>query len=61
MSNTNNIFTPPTTLVNLEEDQPEKDLMKPLKNEFIQENSAFVKALKHQQQQQQQQQMTTSI
>ena len=25
MSNTNNIFTPPTTLVNLEEDQPEKD------------------------------------
>ena len=36
--------------------------MKPLKNEFIQENSAFVKALKHQQQQQQlQQQMTTSI
>ena len=25
MSNTNNIFTPPTTLVNLEEDQLEKD------------------------------------
>ena len=25
MSNTNNIFTPPTTSVNLEEDQPEKD------------------------------------
>ena len=25
MSNTNNIFTPPTTLVNLEQDQPEKD------------------------------------
>ena len=25
MSNTNNIFTPPITLVNLEEDQPEKD------------------------------------
>ena len=40
----------------------EKILMKPLKSEFIQENSAFVSALKHQQQQQQQQQQQmTSI
>ena len=54
-SNVNNIFTPPSTTVNLEEDhQPEQDFNEAVENEFIQENFAFVKALKQQQKQQQQ-------
>ena len=53
-SNTNNIFTPPSTPVNFEEDQPEQDFNVAVENEFIQENFAFVGALKQQQQQQQQ-------
>ena len=54
-SNANNIFTPPSTTVNLEEDhQPEQDFNETVENEFIQENFAFVKALKQQQKQQQQ-------
>ena len=35
VSNTNNIFTPPSASVNLEEDQPEQDLIKPLKTSFF--------------------------
>ena len=54
VSNTNNIFTSPSTLVNLEEDQPEQDFNQAIENEFIQENFAFVRALKQQQKQHQQ-------
>ena len=54
-SNANNIFTPSSTTVNLEEDhQPEQDFHEAVENEFIQENFAFVKASKQQQKQQQQ-------
>ena len=35
LSNTNNIFTPPSTPVNLEEGQPEQDLIKPLKTSLF--------------------------
>ena len=35
LSNTNNIFTPPYTPVNLEEGQPEQDLIKPLKTSLF--------------------------
>ena len=34
VSNTNTIFTPPSTPLNLEEDQPEQDLIKPLKTVY---------------------------
>ena len=50
----NNIFTPPSTPVNREEDQPEQDFNKAVGNEFIHENFVFERALKQQQQQQQQ-------
>ena len=53
VSNTKNIFTPPSAPVNLEEDQPEEDFNGVVKNDFIQENFAFVGALKQLQQQQQ--------
>ena len=52
--NTSNIFTTPSALVNLEEDQPEQDFDWAVENKFIQENFAFVRALKQQQKQQQQ-------
>ena len=51
---TNNIFIPPSTQVNLEEAQPEQDFHQAVENEFIQENFAFVRALKQQQKQTQQ-------
>ena len=54
MSNTNNIFTPPSTPVNLKEDQPEQDFNKAVENEFIQENLAIIRTWKQQQKQQQQ-------
>ena len=47
--NTNNIFTPPSTLVNLEEDQPEQFFNWAVENGFFQENFALLKALKPQQ------------
>ena len=53
VSNTNNIFTAPNTLVNHGEDQPEKDF-KAVENEFINKKMFFVQALKQQQQQQKQ-------
>ena len=55
VSNTNNIFTPASTPVNLEEDtNMKKILIKPLKASLFKKNFAFVKALKQQQKQQQQ-------
>ena len=54
-SNTNNIFTQPSTLVNLEEDTNTKKIsIKPLKTSLFKKNSALVKALKQLQKQQQQ-------
>ena len=50
LSNINNILTPPSTPVNREEDQPEQDFIEAVENEFIQENLAFVRALKQQKQ-----------
>ena len=43
VSNTNNIFTPPFALVNLEEDLPEQDFDWGVENEFIQEKFRFCK------------------
>ena len=55
VSNTNNIFTPPSTPVNLEEDtNMKKILIKPLKTSLFKKNFAFVRALKQLQKQQQQ-------
>ena len=55
VSNTNNIFTPPTTPISCEEDHPAQDFNEATENEFIQENFVFVSALKQQQQPHQQQ------
>ena len=55
VSNTNNIFTPPSTPVNLEEDTNiNKILIKSLKTSLFKKNFAFVRALKQLQKQQQQ-------
>ena len=43
MSNTNNIFTPPTTLVNLEEDQPEKDFKETVEKRVYSRKFCFCK------------------
>ena len=51
VSNTKNIFTPPSTPVNLKEDQPEQDFNKAVENEFFQENLAIISAWKQQQKQ----------
>ena len=55
VSNTNNIFTPPCTPVNLEQDTNiNKILIKSLKTSLFKKNFAFVRALKQLQKQQQQ-------
>ena len=55
MSSTNNIFTPPSTLVNLEEDTNiNKILIKSLKTSLFKKSFAFVRALKQLQKLQQQ-------
>ena len=55
VSNTNNISTPPSTPVNLEEDtNMKKILIKPLKMSLFKKNFDFVRALKQLQKQQQQ-------
>ena len=43
MSNTNNIFTPPTTPVNLEEDQPEKDFNEAVEKRLYSRKFRFCK------------------
>ena len=48
VSNTNNIFTPPSTPVNLEEDLTEENFNEAIENDIIQENFTFVRALKQQ-------------
>ena len=48
VSNASNIFTPPSTPVNLEEDQTEENFNEAIENEIIQEN---FRALKQQQKQ----------
>ena len=55
VSNTNNILTPLSTPVNLEEDtNMKKILTKPLKTSLFKKNFDFVRALKQLQKQQQQ-------
>ena len=48
------IFIPPSSSVNLEKVHLELDLNQAVENEFIQENFAFVRALKQHQKQQEQ-------